>query len=71
MRATEITIAPSSGTAPPHSPVPDPRGTTGMPSSWARRTQAATSAVVSGSTTSPQSPWAIEPSRAYRRRSRG
>jgi hypothetical protein len=64
MRATDSTTAPSSGTAPPQSPVPEPRGTTARPSSPARRTQAATSSVVSGSTTRPHSPSAMEPSRA-------
>ena len=63
MRATESTMAPSSGTAPPQRPVPDPRGTTATPSSAARRMQAATSAVVSGRTTRPQSPSAMDPSR--------
>ena len=63
MRATDRTMAPSSGTAPPQSPVPDPRGTTGTPISRASRTHATTSSVVSGSTTRPQSPRAIEPSR--------
>jgi hypothetical protein len=36
--------------APPASDVPDPRGTTGTPSSWQTRSTADTSAVVRGST---------------------
>ena len=40
-----------SGSAPPDSDVPAPRGTTLMPLSWQYRSTAATCAVVSGSTT--------------------
>ena len=42
---------PGTGSAPPDSPVPAPRGTTGIPASRAIRTTAATSSVEAGSTT--------------------
>jgi hypothetical protein len=51
MREVPMTIPPSTGRAPPESPVPAPRGTIGSPDSRAKRTHAATSSVVAGSTT--------------------
>ena len=52
MRASEITIPSATGSAPPERPVPAPRATKGMLCSWQRRTVAATSSAVVGSTTS-------------------
>jgi hypothetical protein len=51
------------GTAPPASPVPDPRGTIGRP--WARLTlmMAATSAVLTGRQTTPATPSMTDASR--------
>ena len=51
MRPVEITTPPAAGTEPPDKPVPPPRATMGMPAVAAIRTQAATSAVVAGTTT--------------------
>ena len=42
---------PGTGSAPPDSPVPAPRGTMGMPAATAIRTTATTSSVEAGSTT--------------------
>jgi hypothetical protein len=39
------------GSAPPESPVPAPRGTTGTPSAWQARSTSRTCASVSGSAT--------------------
>ena len=50
-RATPRTTESAVGIAPPASEVPEPRGTTGTPSSWQTRRAAATSSVLSGSTT--------------------
>ena len=46
-------MQPGTGSAPPESPVPAPRGTTGSPASRAMRTTWQTSAVEPGSTTTP------------------
>ncbi len=43
IRANDTTRPPRDGTAPPHSPVPAPRGTMGSPHSRAMRTAIATS----------------------------
>ena len=53
LRIREVTMrTPSAcGSAPPDSPVPEPRATNGTPSSAQARTTAATCAVVCGSTT--------------------
>ena len=51
IRLTDNTIPPCSGVAPPASPVPAPRGVTGIPRTWAHLTIAATSSVERGSTT--------------------
>ncbi len=53
------------GTAPPDSPVPDPRGTNGRP--WARltRTAAATSAVLVGKQMTAAWPASMDASRRY------
>ena len=51
MRISPMTTASASGSAPPDSDVPAPRGTTRMPMPWQYRSTAATSAVVRGSTT--------------------
>jgi hypothetical protein len=51
IRANETTMPPRAATAPPVCPVPAPRGTIGVPVSFAIRMVAATSAVVSGTTT--------------------
>ena len=51
MRDVPMTMPPSTGSEPPESPVPAPRGTIGKPCSAASRTHAATSSVVAGSTT--------------------
>ncbi len=48
MRANATIIPPSRGMAPPHSPVPAPRPTTGTPNSCATFTIATTSAVERG-----------------------
>ena len=45
IRSVERVIAPSIADDPPDSPVPAPRGTTGMPSAWAMRNVACTSSV--------------------------
>ena len=51
MRAKLITIPPSAGSAPPLSPVPDPRATNGM-RCWAQmRTMACTCSALRGRTT--------------------
>ena len=42
MRARLITMPPSTGSAPPLSPVPDPRATKGISSRWQTRTTACT-----------------------------
>ena len=47
-RASERTIPPSAGTAPPASPVPEPRGTIGTSACFAAFTTAATSFDVAG-----------------------
>ena len=52
MRESESTAQPGTGRAPPESPVPEPRGTSGTPASRATRTTAATSSVEPGRTTS-------------------
>ena len=49
--ARHSTIAPSLGTLPPLSPVPDPRVTTGTPADAASCTHRDTSSVVRGNTT--------------------
>jgi hypothetical protein len=51
MRATPRITQSAVGSAPPASEVPDPRGTTGTPSSWQSAARPATSSVVRGSTT--------------------
>ena len=51
MRIIPITTASASGSAPPESDVPAPRGITRMPSAWQKRSTAATSSVLRGSTT--------------------
>ena len=51
MRSKETTTPPSTGTAAPDSPVPEPRAVSGIPSSAAAVTTAATSAVEPGRTT--------------------
>ena len=53
---SEITTAPSGGTAPPASPVPEPRATNGTPAAAATRTHAATSAVLTGKQTTDAAP---------------
>jgi hypothetical protein len=55
VRIREVTTrTPSAcGSAPPDRPVPEPRATNGTPASVQAVTTAATSAVVSASTTSP------------------
>jgi hypothetical protein len=50
MRSKESRMPPKAGTAPPESPVPAPRGVTGMRCSFARRATAATCSVDSGKT---------------------
>ena len=49
-RAVQITSAPGTGTAPPLSPVPEPRGTTGIACAAAKRSSAETSSVDCGKT---------------------
>jgi hypothetical protein len=56
MRVNAIVSAPSMPAAPPLSPLPAPRGTTGMRNSVARRMSCETSAVVVGSATASGSP---------------
>jgi hypothetical protein len=51
IRDVPMMMPPATGSAPPESPVPAPRGTMGSPASRASRTQAATSSVEPGSTT--------------------
>ena len=51
MRSKETTMPPATGTEAPDSPVPDPRAVTGMPSSAAALTMAATWSVVDGRAT--------------------
>ena len=51
MRANDTTTPPSTGIAPPDSPVPAPRGTIGTWCSWQKRASAATSPVSLGRTT--------------------
>ena len=65
MRAKDITTPPSTGIAPPERPVPAPRGTIGTPCSWQKRATAATSAVVSGSTTASGEAVSADPSYSY------
>ena len=60
-----ITTAPSSGTAPPARPVPDPRGTNGTPWRTAIRTQACTSTVLVGRQTTVVDPSMLEASWRY------
>ena len=63
---SEITTAPSGGTAPPARPVPDPRATNGTPASAAMPTHSATSAVVVGKHTTEATPAMCPASRRYR-----
>ncbi len=51
IRVKETMSEPSVATAPPESPLPDPRGTTGMACRWAKRRAAETSCTLSASTT--------------------
>ena len=55
-----MTTASSSGTAPPASPVPEPRATNGTPWRAATRTHACTSAVEFGKHTTPAAPEMFE-----------
>ena len=57
-----MTTAPSGGTAPPASPVPEPRATNGTPWRSATCTQACTSAVVVGKHTATAAPSMFEAS---------
>ncbi len=50
-RISPITTASASGSAPPESEVPAPRGTTRTPFAWQYRSTAATCSVLDGSTT--------------------
>ena len=50
MRATPRITESAVGSAPPASEVPEPRGTTGTPSSWQIASTAETSSVEAGST---------------------
>ena len=61
-----MTSAPSSGTAPPASPVPEPRATKGTPWRTAACTQACTSAVEVGKATTAVEPSRFELSLRYR-----
>jgi hypothetical protein len=56
IRSVESTTHPSTAFAPPESPVPAPRGTTGMPCRAQAATTAATSAVDSGRATASAPP---------------
>ena len=60
------TTGPSRGTAPPASPVPEPRATNGRPWWRAARTHACTSAVLVGKHTTAAAPSMLEASRRYR-----
>ena len=51
MRAVPTSTAPSIASAPPLSPVPDPRATKTRPSAWRRAKTRLSSSVVRGSTT--------------------
>ena len=56
MRVRTTLMAPSTAMAPPESPVPAPRGTSGTRCRAARRTMALTSAVLPGKTTASGRP---------------
>jgi hypothetical protein len=69
IRARPMITAPSTGSEPPESPVPAPRGTIGRSASRASRTHAATSSVVAGSTTTRgRVRYASSPSHSYVRK---
>ena len=65
MRLVAMTTAPSSGTAPPDRPVPDPRATNGTPWRFAASTHACTSAVDVARQTTDVDPSMFEASRRY------
>ena len=61
-----ITTGSPTGTAPPASPVPEPRATNGRPCRRAMRTAAATSSVDGGKHATAASPASTDASRPYR-----
>ncbi len=72
MRAVPTTTPSAVGSAPPESPVPAPRGTTGTPSPWSTRTTPASSSVVAGSTTAlGATRYWVSPSDSYTKRRSG
>ena len=71
MRANETTSPPREGTAPPHRPVPAPRGTTGSPHSRAIRTAIPTSRASRGTIAAEGSRSSEYASKAYTARSSG
>src|SRR5262245_26680149 len=72
MREHSITTQPSTGVAPPDSPVPEPRGTNASPSSLHTRTIPTTDAVSVGNATAAGCPRSsVRPSASYASRSCG
>ena len=66
IRSVETTRQPSTADAPPDSPLPAPRGTTGMPFAAANRTAACTSSVDPARTTASGTPASGSLARSHR-----